>query len=258
VQRQLGALADRADEEQDADERQRAEAGRFGGHCRGGIRDGAKVERAEREKYGHDAEDESPVADAVREECFLARVRGALLLVPEADEQIRAQAHAFPTDEQHQEVAAEDQHEHEEAEQVQVGEEPRVRPARLVAHVGGRVHVDQHANACDDEDHHGRQRIEPDRPGHVKLGEAAVGGLQRNPGNPVRDRDGDVPGIGRQPEQTGERPHRQPERHTHRGTRHHGRHRAAEPADPEQPVEGGSERRNQRDQPERVHVEDNS
>ena len=111
-----------------------------------------------------DAEDEAPVADAVGDERLLAGVRRALLLVPVADQQVRAEAHAFPAHEHHQEVVSQDEHEHEEAEQVQVAEEARDAAARLVGHVGRRVDVDQRADAGDDEDHHPGQRIEPEAP----------------------------------------------------------------------------------------------
>ena len=110
------------------------------------------------------AEDEAPVADAVGDERLLAGVRRALLLVPVADQQVRAEADAFPAHEHHQEVVPQHEHEHEEAEQVQVAEEARHAAARLVGHVGRRVDVDQRADAGDDQDHHPGQRIEAEAP----------------------------------------------------------------------------------------------
>ena len=46
------------------------------------------------------AENERHVADTIDDERFLAGVGGKAVLVPEADEQIRAEPHAFPSDEE--------------------------------------------------------------------------------------------------------------------------------------------------------------
>jgi hypothetical protein len=53
------------------------------------------------------------VTDAVRDEGLLAGVRVGVLGVPEADEQVGAEAHTFPAHEHEQQVLAHDQHEHE-------------------------------------------------------------------------------------------------------------------------------------------------
>src|SRR5947207_2581977 len=79
--------------------RQHAERRAFDRHRRGGVLHGPEIERAERVVHEEDAEDEAPVADAVRDERFLAGVRRALLLVPVADEEVRAQPHALPAHE---------------------------------------------------------------------------------------------------------------------------------------------------------------
>ena len=54
---------------------------------------------------------------------LIAALLAALLLVPESDQQIRAEADEFPEDKQLQQRAADDQAEHGEAEQAEVGEE---------------------------------------------------------------------------------------------------------------------------------------
>ena len=68
-----------------------------------------------------------------------------------------------------EEVRAEHEHQHEGGEQVQVREVARVLRVRLLVHVGGRVDVDQRADAGDDEDHHRRQRIEAQRERHLEV-----------------------------------------------------------------------------------------
>ena len=136
---------------------------------------------------------------------FLPASAGALLLVPVADQQVRAEADALPAHEHHQEVVAQDEHEHEEAEQVQVAEESRHAAARLVGHVGRRVDVDQRADAGDDEEHHPGERIEPEPPRHLERADAAVGLCSGMRG--IHCGDGHVEGarIGRQAEQLPER-----------------------------------------------------
>ena len=168
VERNLRALAGRADEQQQADRRQHAEMRRLDRHRRRGILDGAEIERAEHRVDQKDAEDESPVADAVRDERLLAGVSRTLLLVPVADQQVRAETDAFPAHEHHQEVVSQDEHEHEEAEQIEIAEEAGDASARLVGHVRRRVDVNQRADAGDDQQHHPGQRIEPESPGHLE------------------------------------------------------------------------------------------
>ncbi len=57
---------------------------------------------------------------------FLPASAAELLLEPEADEQVRGEAHAFPADEHEQGIAGQDQDGHEEEEQVEVAEVARV------------------------------------------------------------------------------------------------------------------------------------
>ena len=70
--------------------------------------------------------------------------------VPEADQQVRAEADALPADEHHEEVRAEHEHEHERGEEIQVREVARELGIGLVVHVGGRVDVNQRADARHD------------------------------------------------------------------------------------------------------------
>ena len=139
-------------------------AGRVG---RRGREDLLEVERAEEGEDAEDPEDEAEVADAVDDERLLAGVGRELLLVVVPDQQVRAQAHAFPPDEEHEEVAAEHEDEHREHEEVQVREEAPV--ALLVPHVARGVDVDEETHERDEQQHQGRQRIDPQRHVHVPV-----------------------------------------------------------------------------------------
>ena len=100
-------------------------------------------------KDQHDAENESPVADAVGNEGFLRRRRGFTLVDVETDQQIRAQPDAFPADKHQQEVVREHQRQHREHEQVQIGEETIV--AAVTVHVAGGENVNQETDEGDEE-----------------------------------------------------------------------------------------------------------
>jgi hypothetical protein len=171
VQRNLRALPGRADEQKQTDEGEHAEVRGLDRHGRSDVLDFAEVERAKGPEDQEDAEDEPPVADAIGDERLPAGVGGGFLLVPIANQEIRAEADALPAHEHHQEVVSQDEHEHEETEQVQIAEEAGDAAAGLVGHVGGRIDVDQRADAGDDEDHHPGQRIEPEPPRHLKRGD---------------------------------------------------------------------------------------
>ena len=253
-QRNLRALPGRADEQEQTDHRQHAEMRGLDRHRGGGVLNRAEVEGPERRVDQEHAEHEAPVADAVGDERLLAGVRRALLLVPVADQQIRAQADPFPADEHHQEVVAQDQHQHEEAEQVEIAEEARHAGPRLVGDVGGRVDVDQRADAGDDQQHHPRQRIEPESPRHLQAADAAVAQLERDRRDPLGDRDVERPRLGRQREQLPEGDHRQPERRDHRHARHQAGGPARERTDPDQTVDRRPEPGEKRDEPDIFHV----
>ncbi len=104
------------------------------------------------------AEAEAEVADAVDDERLLSGARGRRLLVPEADEGVAAQADRLPADVEHQEVVAQDQQQHAEHEQVQVGEEAPV-PA-VAVHVADGVDVDEEADRADDQQKHRGQAVD--------------------------------------------------------------------------------------------------
>jgi hypothetical protein len=135
--------------------------------------DVAEVHRVERIDDCENADHEGEVADAVRDEGLAPRVRAAhpRLLVEhpvrvEPDEQVRAQAHPFPPDEEQQEVVGQDEDQHHPHEEVEVGEE--AREARFVGHVAGRVEMDEEAHPRHDENHHCAERVELEAVVHAK------------------------------------------------------------------------------------------
>ena len=154
-----------------------------------------KVEHANlREEHEH-GDEQSEIADAVDDECLLARVSIDLVVEPEADQEIRAETNALPSDEQNGIARSKHQHQHEEHEQVEIREEPRV--ARIVPHVADAEDVDQRTDAGDDQNHHHRQLVELERgldleiagrhPAEIPLDERRLG-VPRHHRLPDRDR----------------------------------------------------------------------
>ena len=68
------------------------------------LEDAGELQRADGDEDEEHAEGEAEVADAVDQEGLLAGLAGALLAEPEGDEQVRAEAHALPAEEQQQVV----------------------------------------------------------------------------------------------------------------------------------------------------------
>ena len=156
VKRKLRGFAAGAGEEKQAGDGEGAEdaPGFVGPRCgfREELREVQCAESFEEQKH---AEHEAEVADAVDDECFFAGVRCGFFQKIKADEQIAGEADAFPSDEEENVIGGEDEDEHEEHEEVEVGKEAVV--AAFVRHVAGGIDVNEEADAGDDENHdHGQ------------------------------------------------------------------------------------------------------
>jgi hypothetical protein len=116
------------------------------------------VHRAEVRQHQADAQHEAEVADPVDQERLHVGVDGRRPRVPEADQQVRHQAHRFPAEEQLQEVVGHHQHHHREGEQRDVGEEALV--AVVVGHVADGVDVHHQRHEGDHAHHHRGQRVD--------------------------------------------------------------------------------------------------
>ncbi len=81
-----------------------------------------------------------------------------MLLVPMPDQQVGADAHDLPADQQHQQVVRDHDREHRAGEQGQDDVEPR--EPHVAVHVAERVHVDGERDGCDDDEHHRREAVD--------------------------------------------------------------------------------------------------
>ncbi len=163
VQGELSALSDDSSEDEEHSERQHVGVGEgdVGLVEQSGVVQA--VELAEQdEQTGHEAH----VTETGDQERFLrsgSRIGGGSVALgvpegPESDEQVRAQSHDLPEDEQLQEVAGDDQSEHTGQEQGDLGVVPRL-PGALVSHVSDGVHEDQSGDERGEQHHYAGQVV---------------------------------------------------------------------------------------------------
>ncbi len=167
VQAKLGRLAHGAQEQQEGGHRQDVpvlpqEVEGLAGQVGRGLEHCVKRDRAGGEEQREDAKREAEIADAVDDEGLDGGGIGAGFLEPEADQQIRGQADAFPAHVELHEVVGGHQHQHREGEQRQVGEEARA--VRIVAHVADAVEMHQRRDGVDHHQHDGGELVDLQRP----------------------------------------------------------------------------------------------
>jgi hypothetical protein len=172
-ERNLGALAGGAHEEEEHDPVDRRLRKR-----RTFREDDVKAERPdliEEQKHRHQ---EGEVPNPIDDERLVRRCAVAKVGVPEADEQVRAEADALPAQKEHRQVVRQHEVEHGEDEEVQVRKEA---PKPLIAvHVPDGIGVDHAADAGHDQRHKQRQLIDAVREAHVEV-------ARRHPRKEVND-----------------------------------------------------------------------
>ncbi len=181
VQGELRGLAGRADEQHQRHHAENAEAN-LRAQLRQLLVHVQKADRAEEAEHHEHPQDEAGVPDAVHDERLVGCVAGRLLVEVEPDQQVAAQADAFPADEQQQVVVRQHQHQHEEHEQVQISEKAVV--ASLVGHVADGVDVDQEAHAGNHQNHHRAEWIQQEAPIGAEAPQRSVGQMERQSAHP--------------------------------------------------------------------------
>ena len=156
LQRQLGGFTDRAAEQHQRRPLQRGTA--VSKVLRRQLNHFAEVEGTQFVVEDEQREGEEHVADASHHKRF--HRCGAVLRigVVETDQQVRTEAHAFPTEVHQQQVIGQYQNHHAGDKQVGIGEEAGI--SLFTAHVPGGEHVDQEADAGHHGEHGQRQAVQ--------------------------------------------------------------------------------------------------
>ena len=104
------------------------------------------------------AKDKPKIAQTVRDERLLGGIRRRRAFVPEANEQVAANAHQFPEDEHHHEVVRQHDAKHGKGEQAQAGKV--ARHAGIVLHVAVGIEVNGRAHPGDHQQHQQAHRVQ--------------------------------------------------------------------------------------------------
>ena len=163
IEGDLGRFAGGPHEEQQGDQGDRPlPQGEF---FRGGGKDGFEVDGSESHKDQKDRQQKPVVPDAVDDEGLFAGVGGRFFLIPEADQEIRAEPHPFPPDEKEEKVVGGDENQHEENEKIQIGEITGI--VGIVVHIPMGIDVDDEGNPRNHHHHHDGKGI--DQETHLRL-----------------------------------------------------------------------------------------
>ena len=172
MQQKLGRLAHGAHEQQETDQRQGIDVGAQELHGLADLirrrgEDRVVLDGVEQGEGGEDAEREAEIADAVDDEGLDRRGIGCGAVIPEADEQVAHQPHAFPAEEELHEVVGGHERQHREGEEREIGEEARA--VRVLLHVADGIEMHEAGHEGDHHEHHRGQRVDPERPGGMQI-----------------------------------------------------------------------------------------
>ena len=167
LERQLGGLAHGSSQQQ-----QRHRHGQARARLKllaGALEQLLDVQRAQFGEEQKERHQHGGVAHPGDDERLARGLAVGLVLVEEADQQVAAQPHALPAEQEQHQVVRQEQREHGAHEQVHVREEAAVA-LFLLHHVLDGVEVDQEAHERHHEDHGQRQGVQIEGEGGPKTG----------------------------------------------------------------------------------------
>src|SRR5262249_36551350 len=121
------------------------------------------------------------VADAVDDKRLVPGDNIQWLFIPKTNQQIRTEAHPFPTDEERQQIVGHHQDQHEKNKKVEVDE--KARHSLIVGHITEGIDVDKKSDAGDDKQHHRGEVIDLEEKLYLERAGLNKGkeGVRKNP-----------------------------------------------------------------------------
>src|SRR5882757_9665011 len=106
---------------------------------------------AELVDHPEDSDQEAKVPDPVHDECLFGGIAVVDILKPIPDQQVRAESHPFPTDEQDHIVGAQHQQQHGEDKEIEIGKIAGIMRGLFLMHICRGIHMDKKAHAGNDQ-----------------------------------------------------------------------------------------------------------
>src|ERR1700674_2005332 len=145
------------------------------------VKERDEIQRPESPEEQKHSKHEAEIANAIDDEGFFAGVSGGFFQEVEADEKVTRKADTFPADEEENVIRGHDQDEHEEHEQIEVGEEAVI--AAFVGHVTHRIDVDEPAHASDHHEHDDSELVDLEIEARAEAACGDPGKVLLHPGN---------------------------------------------------------------------------
>ena len=124
---------------------------------------GADVEGTDLGVDDHEGQEEAQIPDPRRDEGLAGGVGRRLLLGPEPDELVGAEADQLPSDDEEEQVVGEHQQQHRDGEHLQPGEEEGV--LLVAVHVADAEEVHEERDEAHHDEHHGGEPVDGDPDG---------------------------------------------------------------------------------------------
>ncbi len=158
LERQLCRFSKRSAQEQEGGRNRKRRSGTP--FFRQLVHQGIDIQCAEGDEQQEETEDHESIADTGNNKSFAGRIIIFGILIPESDQQVTAQPHAFPAQIHQQQVVRQHKNQHGTDKKVHIREEPG--ESFIPPHEFHRVQVNEGAHKCDDKTEHERQGIKPE------------------------------------------------------------------------------------------------
>ena len=129
---------------------------------------------AEISQHQADAEQKAEIADTVNQKGFQVGKNGTLAFEVKTDQEVRHQAHGFPTEEKLHEIVAHHQHQHRKGKQRNITEKALIA-GFFIVHIADGVNVHHQRHAGHHHHHHGSQAVDQKADGKIQAAHGQPG-----------------------------------------------------------------------------------